>query len=338
MARALARGWGDPVLCTDSGSGRAQALADELGGEALASNRELAERADLVILAHKPAQLAEVAWEAAGAAKAVVSLLARTPQADVRSAYPGVPVFRIEPNTAAEVGRGVHAFAIADAQEDAALREQVRELFARSGTVVDVPERLMTVAGACSGVGPAYWALLVEAWVDAAVKAGMPAPMAGTLVRETMAGSAELLRDARHAGRAARGRLARAARPPAGWRRSSAAACVPRSPAPWTTWWAADVEVREQIAEFLGALLWVYTIIVIAWVIFSFVFAMGVRVPYSRPLNAVLDFLRDVTEPFLRIFRRLPLRVGPLDLTPIVALLTLRIVGGIVVGLIDPGP
>jgi YggT family protein len=97
------------------------------------------------------------------------------------------------------------------------------------------------------------------------------------------------------------------------------------------------VEVREQIAEFLAALIWVYTIIVIAWVIFSFVFAMGLRVPYSRLLNAVLDFLRDVTEPYLRLFRRLPLRVGPLDLTPIVALLVLRIVGGIVVGLVDPG-
>ena len=96
------------------------------------------------------------------------------------------------------------------------------------------------------------------------------------------------------------------------------------------------MEVREQIAEFLSALIWVYTIIVIAWVISSFVFAMGVRVPYSRPLNAVLDFLRDVTEPYLRLFRRLPLRVGPLDLTPIVAILVLRIVGGIVVGLIDP--
>jgi YggT family protein len=96
------------------------------------------------------------------------------------------------------------------------------------------------------------------------------------------------------------------------------------------------MEVREQIAEFLSALIWVYTIIVIAWVISSFVFAMGVRVPYSRPLNAVLDFLRDVTEPYLRLFRRLPLRIGPLDLTPIVAILALRIVGGIVVGLIDP--
>ena len=194
MARALALGWGDPVLCTDSGSGRAQALATELGGEALESNRELAERADLVVLAHKPAQLAEVAWEAAGPAKAVVSLLARTPHADVRSAYPGVPVFRIEPNTAAQVRRGVLAFAESEAPEDAELRGRVRELFERVGTVVDVPERLMSVAGACSGVGPAYWALLVEAQVDAAVKAGMPAAMAGTLVTETMAGAAELLR------------------------------------------------------------------------------------------------------------------------------------------------
>ena len=193
MARALARGWGDPVLCTDSGSGRARALAGELGGEALASNQELAERADVVILAHKPAQLAEVAWEAAGSAKAVVSLLARTPQADVRSAYPGVPVFRVEPNTAVEVGRGVLAFAESDVPVDGDLDQRVKELFARVGTVVEVPERLMSVAGGLSGVGPAYWALLVEAQVDAAVKRGMPAAMATQLILGTMAGSAELI-------------------------------------------------------------------------------------------------------------------------------------------------
>ena len=193
MARALARGWGDPVLCTDSGSGRARALADELGGEALGSNQELAERADVVVLAHKPAQLAEVAWEAAGSAKAVVSVLARTPQADVRSAYPGVPVFRVEPNTAVEVGRGVLAFAQSDVPVDGDLDQRVKELFARVGTVVEVPERLMSVAGGLSGVGPAYWALLVEAQVDAAVKRGMPAAMATQLILGTMAGSAELI-------------------------------------------------------------------------------------------------------------------------------------------------
>ena len=94
------------------------------------------------------------------------------------------------------------------------------------------------------------------------------------------------------------------------------------------------MEAREQIAEFLATLIWVYTIIVIAWVVASLVFSLGVRVPYSRPLNAVLDFLRDVSEPYLRIFRRLGLRIGPLDLSPIVAILLLQIVGGIVVNLI----
>src|SRR3954468_15819998 len=96
MARALARGWGDPVLATDAGSGRAAALAAELGGEAVGSNRELAERADLVILAHKPAQLAEVAAQAAPA-RAVVSLLARTGTEQLREAYPAADVFRAEP-------------------------------------------------------------------------------------------------------------------------------------------------------------------------------------------------------------------------------------------------
>jgi YggT family protein len=97
------------------------------------------------------------------------------------------------------------------------------------------------------------------------------------------------------------------------------------------------MEVRIKLAEFLSAVLWVYTLCIIGWVIVSFVFSMGVRMPWSRPLNAVLDFLRDVSEPYLRIFRRLPLQVGPLDLTPLVALIVLRVVGGIVVGVIDPG-
>src|SRR5919108_1209928 len=157
MARALARGGGEPMLCTDSGSGRALELADEVGGEAVASNRELAERADLVVLAHKPAQLDAVAREIAGTAKAVVSILARTTQAEVRAAYPETPVFRIEPNTPVEVRRGVLAFAIPDAPVPEETLTLVRELFGRLGTVVDVPESLMRVAGATGGVGPAYW-------------------------------------------------------------------------------------------------------------------------------------------------------------------------------------
>jgi uncharacterized protein YggT (Ycf19 family) len=96
------------------------------------------------------------------------------------------------------------------------------------------------------------------------------------------------------------------------------------------------MEARQQIADFLAALINVYTIIVVAWVVLSFLFSLGVRVPYSRPVNAVLDFLRDTTEPFLRIFRRLGLQFGPMDFSPIVAILVLRIGGVILVNLIAP--
>jgi YggT family protein len=93
---------------------------------------------------------------------------------------------------------------------------------------------------------------------------------------------------------------------------------------------------REEIADFVGAFVTVYVIVIIAWVVLSFIFSMGVRVPYSRWSNAVMDFLRDTASPWLNLFRRLPLRIGPLDLTPIVAIIVLQILGGIVVRLIDP--
>lgn len=193
MARALARGWGEPVLCSDAGSGRAAALAAELGGEAFADNAEVARRADVVVLAHKPAQLAEVAHEIAGAAKAVVSILAGTPQAEIRAAYPGVPVFRVEPNTPVELRHGVCVMAEPEVAVDDELRREVHERFGRLGAVVVLPERLMAAAGAVSGVGPAYWALIAEAWVDAGVRRGLPPAAASTLVTETMAGTAALL-------------------------------------------------------------------------------------------------------------------------------------------------
>src|SRR5205085_12182935 len=77
------------------------------------------------------------------------------------------------------------------------------------------------------------------------------------------------------------------------------------------------MDARQQIADFLSALIWVYTLCLIAWIVAQFVFSLGGRMPYNRPLNAVLDFLRDVSEPYLRIFRRLGLRAGPFDFSPI---------------------
>jgi pyrroline-5-carboxylate reductase len=192
MARALARGWGDPVLCSDAGSGRAQALAAELGGEAFDSNAAVAERADLVVLCHKPAQLRAVAQELEGRVRAVASVLGGTPIEALRQVYPGVPVFRLMPNTPVEVRRGVVCYAPVDGV-DAGVEAEVMALFERLGSVVRVPEVLIEAATAVMGVGPAYLALVAEAQVDAGVRYGLSAALAGRLVAETMAGTASLL-------------------------------------------------------------------------------------------------------------------------------------------------
>jgi pyrroline-5-carboxylate reductase len=191
MARAIARGWGDPVLCSDGGSGRARALADELGGEALDSNVEVADRADLVVLCHKPAHWLSVARELRGHAKAVASVVGGVDSGALRQEY-GVPVFRFMPNTPVEVRQGVLCYS-PEQQLDEQLEAQVLELFGRLGTVVQVPEALIEAASAVMGVGPAYQALLAEAQVDAAVRHGLKPGLAGRLVAETMAGTAALL-------------------------------------------------------------------------------------------------------------------------------------------------
>jgi YggT family protein len=64
-------------------------------------------------------------------------------------------------------------------------------------------------------------------------------------------------------------------------------------------------------------------------------FAFGGRVPYARWSSAVLGFLRDVCEPYLAIFRRFIPPLGPIDLSPIIAIFVLNILGGIVVRLIQ---
>jgi pyrroline-5-carboxylate reductase len=192
MAGALARGWGEAVLCSDSGSGRAQALADELGGQAFDSNVEVAKRADLVVLCHKPYQLEAIAAELRGQVKALASVLGATPVASLQQAYPGTPVFRLMPNTAVAVRRGVVCYSPAP-RVDGVLESEVIGLFERLGRVVRIPENLIEAATAVAGVGPAYQALLVEAQVDAAVRHGLAAHLAAQLAVDTMAGTAALL-------------------------------------------------------------------------------------------------------------------------------------------------
>src|SRR4051812_5061536 len=146
MARGLALGWREPVLCTDIDTARAQALADEVGGEALASNADLARRADLVVLCHKPAQLESVALEVAPHAKAVVSILGGTPLRDVKAAYPGRPVYRVLPSTPVEVRQGAVILAADESQGQPDLDQRVRDLFASLGRLVVLDDALVDVA------------------------------------------------------------------------------------------------------------------------------------------------------------------------------------------------
>src|SRR5271168_1245685 len=200
MARALAHGWGRPLLCADPVQERAAALAAEVGGEALATNAEVAERADLVVLCHKPAQLVDVAREVAPAASAVASILAAVPLDALRASYPGRPVYRFIPSLPVEVRQGAVVQA-ADASgaaelagEDGAMDAAVAELFAELGTLVVLPDGLLDVAMGLMSCAPAYVALIAEAQVDAGVRRGIPAAQGAELVVQTLAGTAELLR------------------------------------------------------------------------------------------------------------------------------------------------
>ncbi len=92
--------------------------------------------------------------------------------------------------------------------------------------------------------------------------------------------------------------------------------------------------VRSQVADYVGALFLVYTLLIIAYILSQLVFAFGGRVPYARWSSALLGFLRDVCEPYLAIFRRFIPAIGPLDLSPIVAIFVLQIVGGLISSLI----
>jgi pyrroline-5-carboxylate reductase len=204
MARALARGWGRPLLCADPLAERAQALAAESGGDALEDNAEVARRADLVVLCHKPAQLREVAAEVAPHATAVASILAVTPLPVLREAYPGKAVYRFMPSLPVEVRQGALVQASDEPERDGVhpgggtgdrgLDDAVHELFAELGTLVVLDDSLVDVATGLMSCGPAYVALVAEAQVDAGVRRGVPATQGARLVVQTLAGTAELLR------------------------------------------------------------------------------------------------------------------------------------------------
>ena len=92
---------------------------------------------------------------------------------------------------------------------------------------------------------------------------------------------------------------------------------------------------RDDIGSYVGALFWVYGAIIIIYILLNIMFSLGLRPPYSRALNSVLSFLRDVSEPYLRIFRKIIPSMGMIDFSPWVALIVLGLVSTVVVGAIQ---
>jgi YggT family protein len=92
---------------------------------------------------------------------------------------------------------------------------------------------------------------------------------------------------------------------------------------------------RGDIANYVQALFLVYILLIFVYILLNMMFSLGLRPPYSRYSDAVMSFLRDVCEPYLKIFRRFIPPIGMFDLTPMIAIVVLWIVQMVVVNLIQ---
>jgi YggT family protein len=92
---------------------------------------------------------------------------------------------------------------------------------------------------------------------------------------------------------------------------------------------------RHDIADYVSAIFIVYIILIFARILISFL----PRVPYNRPLRAVLDFVTETTDPYLNFFRRFMPPIGgggfALDLSPMIGIILLFVLQAVLVAIID---
>ena len=205
MAGAMVHGWvradesmAGRLLVTDRGSGRAAALAERHGVRHVASNHDLVEQADVVVLCVKPIDVERVLREVSDLitpSKAIASVAAGVRTATLETILDvDAPVFRFMPNVGVQVGRGTLAYSSGRFTHTAA-EERVLEAFRKLGEVVPLDERQFDAATALSGSGPAFLALIVEAFEDAGIVSGLSYAQARTLILSTITGTAGLLRE-----------------------------------------------------------------------------------------------------------------------------------------------
>lgn len=185
------------ILIAEKNPERCAYLQQEYQVETVSDNQEAARRSQTIFLAVKPQILNEVKEEIRpflSENHLVISILAGTSRAKLAAALgESASIVRVMPNLPAQVGFGVSAITFPDSIAPEA-RDWVTAILRSVGEVVEVPESLQDVVTAVSGSGPGYMFYIAQHWIDAAVDNGLAEDIARRLVTETMAGSAELLR------------------------------------------------------------------------------------------------------------------------------------------------
>ena len=196
----LSSGWRQPseLVASCRRPERAAELEESHGIRATLSNAEAVARAAVIVIAVKPQDLDALLGEVSpliDREQTVLSIAAAIPTSALEQHLAaGVPVVRAMPNTPSVVHEGI-AGVCAGAHADDEHLSLAEEVLAHLGSVVRVPERSMDAITAVSGSGPAYFALLAEAMIEAGILLGLSREISTQLVVQTMLGTAKQLRD-----------------------------------------------------------------------------------------------------------------------------------------------
>jgi pyrroline-5-carboxylate reductase len=199
LAGLVSSGWTE-IVVTSRSDERAAELRERHGVEATTSNPDAVRGAALVVIAVKPqdidALLAEIGPLLAPE-QTVLSVAAAIPTAHIEARIAdGVPVVRAMPNAPSTVHEGMAGISAGAHAGDPQLA-LAEDVLSHLGRVVRVSEQAMDAVTAVSGSGPAYFALLAEAMIEAGILLGLSREISTTLVVQTMLGTATLLRDER---------------------------------------------------------------------------------------------------------------------------------------------
>jgi pyrroline-5-carboxylate reductase len=197
LSGLLSSGWSD-IVVTSRRETRVAELHERHNVEATTSNTDAVRGASIVVVAVKPQDIEALLDEIGPLLtpeQTVLSVAAAIPTKRIEARLAdGVPVVRAMPNSPSTVHEGMAGIS-AGAHADNAHLAQAEEVLSHLGRVVRVQEDAMDAITALSGSGPAYFALLAEAMIEAGILLGLSREISTTLVVQTMLGTGKQLRD-----------------------------------------------------------------------------------------------------------------------------------------------